>query len=545
MPILSRDRDRPTALGPGERFTVLDGRSTVLIRESKVLLDGGRAADALLVQASRIRAVGEPARALAAAEPPGQVHELALPGLTIAAGFIDAHTHVVHMGMGLARPNLAGAPSAAAAIERVRMVLADHPPERPLIAEQWDDSGWAPGDRLQRADLDRLASSTPIVMRSVCCHRAVANGAALAGLARHPDAARYAARGLVDATSGTLIEDAAMRLGEVFPPGEDEVSAALDAALAHAARLGVTGVHDIVTSRAMRVQQTYRRNGRLTLRITAHVAIEHLDALERLGLISGLGDEWFKLGGVKLFLDGSLGACTASLTQPYADRPGEQGLLLIDPEQLHLRLRQIDSLGLQALIHAIGDRAIAAALDALEPLGPEAVRERRHRLEHCEQTPDELVERLARIGATASMQPNFVTQWGMPGGMYGIRLGSLRVREMNRFRSLDECGVPIAFGSDCMPMGPLAGMNGAVNHPLETERLTASQALAAYTLGSARAGFAEAETGSIEAGKLADFVILEGDPISARDPGADCRVVGTIVGGKCVYEAEPAATRGA
>jgi len=543
MPILSTDRDPdPSASGRQERLAsldrlaALDGHGLVLLRKARILLDGARTEDALLVAGDRIRAVGETARAEAAASPAGTVHELELPGLTVAAGFIDAHTHLVHMGFGLARPDLEGAPSAAAALERVRAALASHPPERPLIAEHWDDSDWAPGDRLERADLDRLAPSTPVVLRRVCGHRAVANGAALARLARHPFGADYATRGLVEAASGVLVEDAAMRLGEVFPPAADEVSAALEAALTHAARLGITGVHDIVTPGALRAEQACRRNGRLTLRITAQVAIEHLEALERVGLAGGFGDPWLKLGGVKLYLDGSLGARTAALTSPYADRSGERGLLLIDEERLRALVRRIDALGLEAVIHAIGDRAIAAALGALELLGPEAVREHRHRIEHCELTPDELVERLARIGATASMQPNFVTRWGMPGGMYLTALGSARHEEMNRFRSLRERGVPLAFGSDAMPMGPLSGLAGAVKHPLEQERLTVAEALAAYTRGSAWAGFAEAETGSIEAGKLADLVILDGDPLSAHDPGADCRVVATVVGGRCVFE---------
>jgi predicted amidohydrolase YtcJ len=373
----------------------------------------------------------------------------------------------------------------------------------------------------------------------------VANGAALARLARHPAAADYTTRGLVDAASGALVEDAAMRLGEVFPPGDDEVAAAHEAALAHAARLGITGVHDIVTTSALRAHQASRRNGRLTLRITAQIPVEHLDALERVGLTGGFGDLWLKLGGVKLYLDGSLGARTAALIKPYADRSGEQGLLLFEEDRLRALVRRIDALGLEAVIHAIGDRAIAAAIAALESLGSEAVRARRHRLEHCELTPGDLVERLARVGATASMQPNFVTRWGAPGGMYETALGSARLAEMNRFRSLQQRGVPLAFGSDCMPMGPLSGLAGAVKHPLAGERLTAAEALAAYTSGPAWAGFSEAETGSIEAGKLADLVILEGDPLAAEDPGADCRVVGTVVGGRCVFEAAESRARDA
>ncbi len=543
MPIVSIEQHRGArAVDSPLRLGDLDGRGRVLIRNTRVLVAGGRTTDALLIDGDRILAIGEAAKAEAAAaggralsKPGTAVRELALPGLALLPGFIDAHTHLVHMGFGFSRLQLEGAPSAGAVLERVRAALADHDPSHPLIGERWDDSIWPLGDRIKRADLDRLAPSTPIVLRRVCGHKAVVNGAAISRLAHQPQASDYTSAGFIDAPNGILVEDAAMRLGELFPPDAAEVSAALTAALAHAARLGITGAHDIVTPAALRAHQEHRRSGRLTLRITAHVGIEHLDALDAIGLASGLGDAELRLGGVKLYLDGSLGARTAALSSPYADRPDQCGLLLIDENRLIPLLERIDGLGLTAVIHAIGDRAIAAALTALESLGPAAVRAHRHRIEHFELTPDPLIERMARIGATASMQPNFVARWGATNGMYATALGFSRLREMNRFHTLAERGVPLAFGSDVMPMGPLAGISGAVNHPLTEERLTPLSAIEAYTHGSARASFAESETGSIEPGKLADLTILDRDPLTEIE---SCRVMATLVGGRCVYSSE-------
>lgn len=512
---------------------VLDGRSLVLIRNAEFLADGG-STDALLVDGGRIAALGAAACARAAAAPPGAVERLELGGLVVAPGFIDAHTHLGHMGFGLARPDLAGLGSAAAVLERVHAALARHDPARPLIAEHWDDGMWAPGDRLLRADLDRLAPKTPLILRRVCGHMAVANSAAIERLLADRWGAEYSARGFVNADSGALVEDAAMRLSQLFPPTAAEIAHALELALAHAARLGVTSAHDIVTPGALRAQQAARAGGRLKIRIIAHVALETLDALAELGLASGFGDDRLRLGGVKFFTDGSFGARTAALNAPYADRPDTTGLLLIAADELARLVRRTHELGLPAVIHAIGDRAIAAALAALEAIGPAEVRAGRHRIEHLELTPDDLVARLARVGAIASMQPNFVARWGGAGGMYEQALGAERLRLTNRFATLAERGVPLAFGSDSMPMGPLAGLAGAVHHPAAAERLAPAAAFRAYTAGGAYAGSTADDLGTIAPGKLADLVVLTSDP---RDEHAlaSCRVAATVVGGRVVF----------
>jgi predicted amidohydrolase YtcJ len=533
---------------PPDLAALLDGHGRVLIRSPRILAgEGHRPTEAILLDGERIAALGGDAmRAALGGERPARTVDL--PGTVVVPGFIDAHTHLVHLGLGLGRLDLGGAVSSAEALDQVRVALAVHDPDRPFIAENWDDGRWSPGDRLARPALDALAPRTPVILRRVCGHLAIANGAALDALGARAAHASHLAQGLVDAPRGLLLEDAAMRLREVFPPTPAEIDAALDRAEAHAHSLGVTGVHDIAEREGIAAFSARRREGRLRLRVTVHVDRMQVPALARLGLGSGPGDSWLKLGGVKLYLDGSLGARTAALRAPYADRPAERGRLLLPESALLPLVRRIDAMGVTAVLHAIGDAAIATALAALAALGPAAVRARRHRIEHAELMPDDLVRRMADIGATASMQPNFPDLWGHEGGMYERAVGRERLQVMNRFHTLRAAGIPLAFGSDCMPMGPVAGLRGATAHPLAGERLSASAALAAYTQGAARAGFSELEMGTIAPGMLADLTVLDRDPSAIGAPGEECRVLATVIGGRLHFSAldpPPAARSGA
>ena len=222
-------------------------------------------------------------------------------------------------------------------------------------------------------------------------------------------------------------------------------------------------------------------------------------------LDAGGPDQAFEVLGVKVFVDGSLGARTACLRHPYADAATTCGTALYGAAELETLARVVDAAGLQLMVHAIGDAALDRALDALEPL----VRDGnpfKHRLEHVEVTPPDVVDRLARSGLWVCAQPNFAGRWSQPGGLNEQRLGS-RLTQCNLYRTLYAAGIPMAFGSDCMPLGPLFGLRSAMQHPLAAERLDAATALALYST-AARTLAGRGDAGA-RAGR--DWVVLEGD----------------------------------
>jgi len=259
-------------------------------------------------------------------------------------------------------------------------------------------------------------------------------------------------------------------------------------------------------------------------------------SLAAAGILSGLGDEWLRIGAVKIFSDGSLGAFTAALDAPYTGHPEERGMLIHPPSELRTILESAHRAGLQTATHAIGDAAVRLVVDTLAEIQEDYPRPSlRHRIEHYELPDDEVLRRTKQAGIVASCQPNFIGQWSGPQDVYENRLGPSRMAMNNPFRRILRRGIPLCFGSDGMPYGPLFGIHWAVNGFFEDQRITAEQAFRAYTAGGAFASFEETLKGTLEPGKLADFVVLGDDPF--RDPTSikDCRVRETWIGGSRVF----------
>ncbi|MEE9236807.1 MAG: amidohydrolase family protein, partial [Thermoplasmata archaeon] len=248
---------------------------------------------------------------------------------------------------------------------------------------------------------------------------------------------------------------------------------------------------------------------------------------------SGLGGQHLRLGPIKAFLDGSLGARTAALLQDFEDEPGNPGRLMGSEEEMFKLIREAAGAGFQLALHAIGDSGIEVALRGLSRVDCEG---KRHRIEHLELPSDENLRVAKRLGIVASMQPNFIGKWGRPGGLYEERLGVERMRCNNPLRLVLDEGIQLAFGSDHMPFSPLFGVHWAVNAPFENQRLSVEEALRCYTHTPAYASFEEGLKGTIEPGKLADLVVLEKDPLQYAERIEEIPVYMTIFDGRIVYE---------
>ncbi len=518
-------------------FECFDGRQTVVLTGGKILVEPSAAEQttALAIAGGQVRALAADARALLTADLPAITH-IDLAGRAVIPGLIDAHAHLVDVAGHRLNLALDDACSPAEVVERVQAALCTHSPTRPLIGEGWDESAWPAGSALRGTDLDRLETSIPIVLRRVCGHKAVANRAAVAAVLAHsPELDNPAA---IERETGTLLEFAAMRTRQVFPPAAADLAGSLRAACNEAAALGITCLHEIHNQATLELLVEEIGRGSLPLRIVFHICgANRLPARQAADRHAAI-DPRLTLGGVKLYLDGSIGARTAAISVPYVGEPTNRGQLLMNDADLRAAVHEIDRAGLQVIMHAIGDRAVAQAIDALESLGNAAVTAGRHRLEHVEVLPTPLLSRLAELGATVCMQPNFIHRWQQAGGLYEQRLGLAPLAAMNRCRSILAHDIPLAFGSDCMPLGPLIGLAGAVGHPTESERLTPAQAVAAYTAGAAQAAVGSATLGTLGVGRPADLVILDRDPLTGDSP-ATLDILATVVGGQLTHARLP------
>ena len=315
-------------------------------------------------------------------------------------------------------------------------------------------------------------------------------------------------------------------------PDEATMVDALHAAARHAHALGITSVHAMAAATEWR--PFMRTRGKLDLRIILYPEVEALDHLRALGIESGFGDEWLRIGGVKLFTDGSIGARTAALHEPYIG--GGRGTLIYSDAELVRLIAAADAAGLQTAVHAIGDRAIEQVLRVHAQVGTNP--ELRHRIEHFELPDEGQLARAANLGLCASMQPNFAANWSGPGGMYETQLGPDRDRRIDPHRAVLAADIPLAFGSDCMPLSPLYGINAAVTAPHPGQRLAVTDAIHAYTAAGAYLARMETKTGTLAPGMAADIVVIDSDPSAVPDTISKIAVVMTFVAGILVYKKE-------
>lgn len=470
--------------------------------------------DALAVTEGRIVALGAKARELAG---PG-TRVVSLRGRALVPGFVDAHNHFVSYGLRLMRLDLGRVQDKAELLAAVAERAGMTPADGWIVGHSWDEAKWRDPTLPTQEELDRAAGGRRALLARVDRHGGLATSAALqaAGIAGPgPFVAEERYDPLVRMTAPTL----------------NTLVKAVAIATREAHRLGVTSSHVMCGGEDFAALQAARDTGALGVRASCFVYEEHLDAAIQLGARRGLGDAWIRLLGLKLFADGSFGSRTAAVSAPFLDGKG-LGQFMHPEGRLEALVKRAREKGLQVAVHAIGDRAAKRVLDAFELAGVAPAE--RARIEHLEMVEDHDLSRAARMGVVASVQPNFTGEWGHKGGMYEARLGWDRARRLNRFRAYAEAGLPLAFGSDDMPLGPVYGIRSAVEAPEPAQRVSVEQALHAYTAGAAFAGFAEDEVGTLREGMLADLVVLSADP---RRNLASCHVAMTVVDGRVVYEA--------
>lgn len=448
-------------------------------------------------------------------------------GQTVLPGFVDAHTHLQSTGRYLLYADLSGADDREAVLGRLESEEAHH--DGWAVGIGYDESQWPDGDRLTREDLDSVDTDRPVVAFRVDMHTASLDSTAIELIGDELPAEYVEFED--GRPTGVIYEDA---LGIVRSTlGGDELThELLTTAQAHANAVGVTAVNDYVRSPAVfRAYHELDRDDDLSVRVRLNYWRDHLDSIVAVGLVPNQGSSHLTMGAIKSFSDGSVGGRTAKLTEPYTDGDGT-GTWVVEPETLDELVDRVEAEGQQVAIHAIGDAAIEATLSAIERADdPKAAR---HRIEHLELASDDHLTRLAETGIVASMQPNF-HQWGGEDGLYETALGE-RHRSMNCFRDVLDAGIHLAFGSDSMPLDPLFGIHCAVNARYESQQISVDEAIEAYTIGSAYAGFEEDRLGRLDQGYAGDCVVLDRSPWDDPTGIEDIEVTRTVVGGQVVYE---------
>lgn len=506
-------------------------------------------ASALAIAGERILAVGTEADLRDLLAGGGEV--LDLGGRCVLPGLADSHVHFTQYALGLRALDLTGAATLSEMLALVAGRAREAPPGEWIIGRGWDQERW-PEHRFPKAtDLDSAAPAHPVALRAKSGHALVANSLALdlAGItAATPDPpGGRIGRGTEGGPDGMLFEESAMRLVTDLlpPPTPEEADAALRGAFSSAWRVGLTTIHDVDSPSAFAAYQRLHTRGELGLRVVKYLPADALDCALEIGLRARLGDDWLRVGGIKVFADGALGPRTAAMLAPYEGEPENVGILTTDEAALRELARKAVAGGLPLAVHAIGDRANRLVLDVLTDVGGGGRGKPgpyRHRIEHVQLVHPDDVPRLAALGVVASMQPLHATRDSeMADRYWGDRCATAYA-----WRSLLEAGTVLAFGSDCPveDLNPFLGIHAAVTRRradgspgpegwYPQQRLTVEETVYAYTLGAAYAAGLEDRLGSLTFGKLADLVVLDRD-IFTCDPMAiaETQVVATMIGGR-------------
>jgi len=482
------------------------------------------------------------------------VRHIDLDGKTVLPGLIDSHGHLYGLALSFTMADLSGTRSKADVMNRLREFETGLPEDEWLLGRGWDQNDWPEQTFPDRADLDAEFPDRPVWLRRIDGHAAWGNSLAIAQADRElagnwqPEGG-FIHRGPEGEPSGIFIDGAMEYVDKAVPETSPElVDAALDLATNAMVSLGLTGVHDPGVDRGViSLYQKKIAQGAFPIRVYAMAdgMKETTDWLCEKGPLEDPSGRLF-MRSVKLYADGALGSRGAALLADYSDDPGNRGLMFISAGKMEAALRRVFSCGLQAGVHAIGDAANRQVLDAYEKVLAEYPdNPGRHRMEHAQIIHPDDIPRFSELGVIAAMQPTHASS-----DMYwaGERLGPARLAGAYAWQSLLDSGASLAFGSDfpVEQVNPMLGIHAAVTRQdlegwpeggwLPEERMSREDAIRAFTLDAAYAGFMEQLTGSLEMGKRADFIVLDQDimQIPAEDI-ARLRVVETWVDGERVF----------
>jgi predicted amidohydrolase YtcJ len=464
---------------------------------------------------------------------------------TVIPGLVDCHVHMTGLGQFLQNLDLRNVQSIKEMQKKLTEYAQKNPKKTWILGGRWDQERFTEKRYPTRWDLDAAIADKPVFLTRVCGHAAVANSKALqlAGITKETtiEGGKVDLENITGEPNGILRENAVELVWKAIPkPNVKELEEACVLACRRAVENGLSGVHWILDSaEEVRIIQKLYSEGKLPLRVYLGIPVKLLDELVSLGLFTGFGNGMVKIGFVKIFADGSLGARTAALKEPYSDKPETTGMLLCTQKKLNKLVSKAHKAGLQLAVHAIGDRAIEAVLRAYSKALKQFPNENhRHRIEHCSVLNPKLTRRMKRLGLTASVQPHFIVSdfWVVD------RVGRGRARWVYPFKTLMHEGVIVASSSDCPvePINPLLGIWAAVaRKSFPEESLTVEEALKTYTLNAAYASFDEDKKGTIEAGKFADITLLSDDLAKAPpDKIRDIVVEMVLVDGKPAYGRE-------
>ena len=506
--------------------------------------------DAVGIAGGRIVALG--ANAVKAASRPG-TRIIDLRGAFVCPGLIDNHTHFMIGSATLSQPDLLAATSRADFAARLGQAARARPGKW-ILGGSWDEQRLG-GALPTRAWIDDATGDTPVAVPRTDLHMYLLNSAALraAGITRDtPEVdGGVIVRDAGGEPTGILKDNAKTLVERVFPvPTDAEREATMREGIAHALSRGFTQVHtpepfDWITYETAR---RLRARGETDLRFYCFVPARDWKRMAAIVAAEGRGDDWVRWGAVKALADGSLGSRTALFHAPYTDAPGQTGVRVTRLADLRDEVAGADRAGLHVAVHAIGDLANDDVLDLFaETARANGARDRRFRIEHAQHLSPAAIPRFAAQKVIASVQPYHA----IDDGRWAVdRIGPARLKGTYAFRSLMDAGATVTFGSD-WPVAPLDAMEGiyaAVTREtidgrnpqgwIASQKTTAEQALTAYTVNNAFAGFQDDRLGRIRPGYMADLTVLDADPTSvAPDAIKTIKALRTIVGGRTRFEA--------